>query len=168
MKIIYISGGQRSGKSEWAEKLALQLSDRPLFIATSRIWDEQHASRIAEHRQRRSAQWQTLEEETQLSSIKLEGKTALLDCITLWITNLFDDAHYHGQTALEAAIAEWNKFIQQEGTLLVVSNELGMGLHPLEKGGRDFVDLHGKINQHIATRADEAWFLVSGNALRVK
>ena len=168
MKIIYISGGQRSGKSEWAEKLSLQLSESPLYIATSRIWDEQHAGRIKEHRQRRSQQWQTVEEEKYLSKISLAGKIALLDCITLWITNFFDDHQYNAQSALAEAQAEWNKFVQQEGTLVVVSNELGMGLHPLEKGGRDFVDLHGKINQYIATRADEAWFVVSGNALRVK
>lgn len=168
MNIIYISGGQRSGKSAYAERLALQRSEAPLYIATSRIWDENHARRIALHRQRRSRQWQTVEEEKYLSRIPLEGKVALLDCVTLWITNFFEDHQYDAQAALAEAREEWDSFVQQEGSLLVVSNELGMGLHLMEKGGRDFVDLHGNINQYIAGMAEEAWFMVSGNPLKVK
>ena len=168
MNIIYISGGQRSGKSEFGEQLAFRYSEKPLYIATSRIWDDSHAERIRIHQERRKEQWQNVEVEKELSNIRLEGRTALLDCVTLWITNFFDDHQYLGEKALAAAMQEWDSFIQQEGRVIVVSNELGMGLHPMEKGGRDFIDLHGKINQHIAGMAQEAYFMVSGNAIKVK
>ena len=168
MNVIYISGGQRSGKSEFAEKLALGYSESPIYIATSRIWDAEHGERIKLHQERRKESWQNVEEEKWISAIKLEGGTALLDCITLWITNFFDDAQYKPDIALEEAKQEWDVFVQQEGTVIVVSNELGMGLHPMEKGGRDFLDLHGKINQYIAGMAQVAFFMVSGNPLKVK
>ena len=168
MYIIYISGGQRSGKSEFAERLALKYSDDPFYIATSRKWDQDHEARIKKHQERRKENWQNVEKEKWISEVRLEGGTALLDCVTLWITNFFDDAEYNGDLALQQAIREWDSFVEQEGIVIVVSNELGMGLHPMEKGGRDFVDLHGKINQYIAGVAREAYFMVSGNSLKVK
>ena len=168
MHIIYISGGQRSGKSEFAEKLALRYSDNPIYIATSRIWDAEHGARIKTHQERRKENWQNREEEKWISAVELDGRTALLDCITLWITNFFDDAQYQPEVALEEAKQEWDRLRQQEGIIIVVSNELGMGLHPIEEGGRDFLDLHGKINQYIAGMAQEAYFMVSGNPLKIK
>jgi adenosylcobinamide kinase/adenosylcobinamide-phosphate guanylyltransferase len=168
MNIIYISGGRRSGKSEYAERLALAKAERPLYIATSRIWDEEHGERISLHRQRRNERWQTVEEEKYLSNIRLNGHTALLDCITLWLTNFFEAHQYDAAAALAAALQEWDRFVQQEGTVIVVSNELGMGLHPMEKGSRDFLDIHGRLNQHIAAMAQEAYFIVSGLPLKLK
>lgn len=168
MHIIYISGGQRSGKSEFAEKLALKYSDDPVYIATSRKWDAEHEKRIEKHQERRKENWQNVEEEKFISEVKLEGGTALLDCVTLWITNFFDDAHYVGEIAFKEASREWDLFMQQEGIVIVVSNELGMGLHPIEKGGRNFIDLHGKMNQYIAGKAQEAYFIISGNPLKIK
>lgn len=168
MNIIYISGGQRSGKSEYGERLALQFAAKPLYIATSRSWDAEHAERIKIHQERRVENWLNVEEEKYISNIRMDGKTALLDCVTLWITNFFEDHQYQPAKALDEARKEWDSFIQQEGRVIVVSNELGMGLHPMEKGGRDFIDLHGKINQYIAGMAQEAYLVVSGNALKVK
>lgn len=168
MDIIYISGGRRSGKSEYAEKLALARTSTPVYIATSRIWDGEHAERIHLHRQRRKEHWQTEEEEKWISNIQLNGNTALLDCLTLWLTNFFEDHQYNASTALAAALQEWERFVKQDGTLIVVSNELGMGLHPIEKGSRDFVDIHGKLNQHIAAMAHEAFFIVSGLPLKLR
>jgi adenosylcobinamide kinase/adenosylcobinamide-phosphate guanylyltransferase len=168
MNIIYISGGQRSGKSEYAEKLALARAERPVYIATSRIWDRAHEERVSLHQQRRTQDWQTVEEEKWISHIRLNGNTALLDCLTLWLTNFFEDHQYDASAALAAAQQEWDRFIQQDGSLIVVSNELGMGLHPIEKGARDFVDIHGKLNQYIATVAHEAFFMVSGLPLKVR
>lgn len=168
MDIIYISGGQRSGKSEYAEKLALAKTSTPVYIATSRIWDGEHAKRVHLHQQRRTQYWHTEEEEKWISNIRLDGNTALLDCLTLWLTNFFEDHQYDASAALAAALQEWERFVEQDGTLVVVSNELGMGLHPLEKGSRDFVDIHGKLNQHIAAMAQEAFFVVSGLPLKLK
>lgn len=168
MYIIYISGGRRSGKSEYAEKLALARAAKPVYVATSKIWDNDHGERVSLHQQRRAQNWQTVEEEKWISNIQLKGNTALLDCVTLWLTNFFEDHQYNASSALEEALQEWNRFSAQDGALLVVSNELGMGLHPIEKGSRDFVDIHGKLNQYIAAMAQEAFFMVSGLPLKLK
>lgn len=90
-KIILITGGERSGKSMYAEKLALSLSDTPVYLATARIWDEEFRQRVRIHRERRGPQWTNIEEEKYLSRHDLTGRTVLVDCITLWATNFFFD-----------------------------------------------------------------------------
>ena len=166
--LTYISGGQRSGKSRYAQDLALQLSPTPVYLATSRAWDDDHRQRIARHVADRDARWTTLEEEKYLSRLDLGGRTVVLDCVTLWLTNFFADAKYDVDTALQHAKAEFDLLRQQDCTLLVISNELGMGLHATTEAGRKFTDLQGWLNQHIAQRADRAIFMVSGLPLVVK
>ena len=166
--LTYISGGQRSGKSRYAQDLALQLSPTPVYLATSRAWDDDHRQRIARHVADRDAHWTTLEEEKYLSRLDLSGRTVVLDCVTLWLTNFFADAEYDVDTALQQAKAEFDLLRQQDCTLLVISNELGMGLHATTEAGRKFTDLQGWLNQHIAQRADRAIFMVSGLPLVVK
>lgn len=166
--LYYISGGQRSGKSRYAQDLALQLSPNPVYLATSRAWDDDHRQRIARHVADRDARWTTLEEEKYLSHLDLAGRTVVLDCVTLWLTNFFADAEYDVDKALEQATEEFDKLRQQDCTLLVISNELGMGLHAPTEAGRKFTDLQGWLNQHIAQRADHAIFMVSGLPLVVK
>lgn len=168
-RIIYISGGARSGKSRYAQTLAETLSDHPIYLATARVMDEDFARRVARHRAARGEQWETLEEPTRLSAHDLSGRVVLMDCVTLWLTNLYDEHRYDMDETLAAATEEWDRFIRQEGmTLIVVSNELGMGLHAATEGARHFVDLQGWVNQHIAATADEAYFMVSGLAMRLK
>lgn len=167
-KIIYISGGARSGKSSFAQKMAEDLSLEPVYLATARIWDEDFKNRVDRHRSDRSEQWTTIEEEVQLSELKLSGKTVLLDCITLWMTNIFDDSNYDLDKSLDYAKKEWGKFIDQDFTLIVVSNELGMGIHPEHESSRKFIDLQGWMNQHIAKTANEAYFMVSGMPMKIK
>jgi adenosylcobinamide kinase/adenosylcobinamide-phosphate guanylyltransferase len=166
--LYYISGGQRSGKSRYAQDLALQLSPRPVYLATSRAWDEDHRQRIARHVADRDARWTTLEEEKYLSRLDLTGRVVVLDCVTLWLTNFFTDANYDVETALGQAQAEFDKLLTQNCTLLVISNEIGMGLHATTEAGRKFTDLQGWLNQYIAQRADHAIFMVSGLPLTVK
>ena len=166
--LYYISGGQRSGKSRYAQELALQLSPNPVYLATSRAWDDDHRQRIARHVAERDARWTTLEEEKYLSRLALTGRTVVLDCVTLWLTNFFDDAGYDGDKALGQARDEFDNLMKQDCTLLVVSNEIGMGLHAPTAAGRQFADLQGWLNQHIAQRADRAIFMVSGLPLTVK
>ncbi len=166
--LYYISGGQRSGKSRHAQELALQLSSSPVYLATSRAWDDDHRRRIARHVADRDARWTTLEEEKYLSRLPLAGRTVVLDCVTLWLTNFFADAKYDVETTLQQARGEFDKLMQQDCTLLVVSNEIGMGLHAPTETGRQFADLQGWLNQHIARRADRAIFMVSGLPLVVK
>ncbi len=166
--LYYISGGQRSGKSRYAQDLALQLSPNPVYLATSRPWDDDHRPRIARHVADRDARWTTLEEEKHLSRLDLTGRTVVLDCVTLWATNFFTDADYDVDLALLQAKEEFDKLRQQDCTLLVISNELGMGLHAPTEAGRKFTDLQGWLNQHIAGQANRAIFMVSGLPLVVK
>lgn len=166
--LYYISGGQRSGKSRYAQDLALQLSPNPVYLATSRAWDDDHRQRIARHVADRDERWTTLEEEKYLSRLDLTGRTVVLDCVTLWLTNFFADAAYDGAMALQQAQAEFDRLRQQDCTLLVISNEIGMGLHAPTEAGRKFTDLQGWLNQYIAQRADRAIFMVSGLPLVVK
>jgi len=166
--LYYISGGQRSGKSRYAQDLALQLSPSPVYLATSRAWDDDHRQRIARHVADRDARWTTLEEEKYLSRLDLGGRVVVLDCVTLWLTNFFTDAKYDVETALHQAQQEFDKLRQQDCTLLVISNEIGMGLHAPTEAGRKFTDLQGWLNQYIAQRADRAIFMVSGLPLTVK
>ncbi len=166
--LTYISGGQRSGKSRYAQDLALQLSPNPVYLATSRAWDDDHRQRIARHVADRDARWTTLEEEKYPSRLDLSGRTVVLDCVTLWLTNFFADAEYDVDAALEQAKAEFDKLLLLDCTLLIISNELGMGLHATTEAGRKFTDLQGWLNQHIAQRADRAIFMVSGLPLVVK
>lgn len=166
--LTYISGGQRSGKSRYAQNLALQLSPTPVYLATSRAWDDDHRQRIARHVADRDARWTTLEEEKYLSRLDLTGRTVVLDCVTLWLTNFFTDAAYEVDATLHQAQAEFDKLLRQDCTLLVISNEIGMGLHAPTEAGRKFADLQGWLNQYIAQRADRAVFMVSGLPLTVK
>jgi adenosylcobinamide kinase/adenosylcobinamide-phosphate guanylyltransferase len=166
--IHYISGGQRSGKSQYAEQQALLLSDNPVYLATSRIWDEDHRARVLLHKNGRDSCWQNIEEEKELSKLELAGKTVVLDCVTLWLTNFFTDNNYDVEVALAEAKTEFDVFIAQDFNLIIISNEIGMGVHATTDGGRKFADLQGWMNQYIAQRADKATFMVSGLPLRLR
>ncbi len=168
VNITFITGGQRSGKSAYAQKLAERQSKSPIYLATSRIWDEDFKKRVARHQSERGEQWQTIEEEKYLSRHKLTGKTVLLDCITLWLTNIFHDKEYHTEPSLEFAKSEWQKLIQQDFTLIVVSNEIGMGVHPTHVSARKFIDLQGFMNQYIAALANHVYVMVSGIPVKIK
>ena len=167
-QIIFITGGQRSGKSSYAQKLAEDKADNPVYLATARIWDEDFRARIKRHRSNRCENWQTIEEEKNFDKLELQSKTIVLDCITLWLTNIFHDAEYNLEDSLEEAKSIWDNFVRQDFTLIVVSNELGMGIHPENENAIKFADLQGWINQHIAALADNVYFMVSGIPLKIK
>ena len=88
-RIILITGGQRSGKSTKAEQLALSLSDNPVYVATAHIWDEEFRQRVVRHQERRGPQWTNIEEELYLRRHDLTGRVVVVDCVTLWLTNIF-------------------------------------------------------------------------------
>lgn len=167
-RIIFVTGGQRSGKSSYAQGLAESLSANPLYLATARRWDEDFEQRIKRHQADRGNRWTTIEEDKLLSRHQLNGKTVLMDCVTLWLTNIFDDNNYQLTPSLEEAKAEWDKFTKQDFTLIVVSNEIGMSLHGSNQASRDFTDLQGWVNQHIARNADEVFLLISGIPVKIK
>jgi adenosylcobinamide kinase / adenosylcobinamide-phosphate guanylyltransferase len=167
-KITFITGGARSGKSRFAQQLAESRCAHPVYLATARIWDEDFRKRIEHHRNDRGAHWVNIEAEKYLSKTDTETKTVLLDCITLWLTNFFYDNAFEPEATLHEAKEEWNRFVSREMDLIVVSNELGMGVHPEEVSARKFVDLQGWMNQHIAAMADEVYLMVSGIPLKIK
>lgn len=166
--ITFITGGARSGKSRFAQKLAEQRSDHPVYLATARVWDDDFAQRVKRHQADRNDHWQTVEEEKELSTHDFAGKTVLMDCTTLWLTNFFHDHDYQVEESLEAAKAEWEKFTAQEMNLIVVSNELGMGVHPENELARKFTDLQGWMNQSIAAQANTVYLMVSGIEVKIK
>ena len=167
-KIILITGGARSGKSTYAEKLALGLTDNPVYLATARIWDEEFRERVRRHQQRRGPQWTNIEEDKQLSRHDLNGRIVLVDCLTLWSTNYFFDLESDTDKALEALKAEFDRFTIQDATFIIVTNEIGMGGTSDNGLQRKFTDLQGWINQYAASRADEVFLMISGIPVKVK
>jgi adenosylcobinamide kinase/adenosylcobinamide-phosphate guanylyltransferase len=167
-KLVFITGGARSGKSRYAQTLALQHSGQPVYVATARIWDEDFRQRVDRHRQDRDARWTSVEEEKHLSRLPLQGQTVVIDCVTLWITNFFSDFHYDIDACFASCKAEIDALLEQDAHLIVISNEIGMGLHPDTESGRKFTDLQGWVNQYLAARADEVILMISGLPLIVK
>lgn len=166
--ITFITGGARSGKSSFAQKMAEELSPSPIYLATARVWDQDFKARIDRHKADRDKRWRTIEEEKQLNQLDLNKKIVMVDCITLWLTNIFHDNNYELDASLEEAKTIWNSLKQQDCKLIVVSNELGMGVHPEHEVARKFADLQGWINQYIAKHADEVYLMLSGISVKIK
>ncbi|MCD8496023.1 MAG: bifunctional adenosylcobinamide kinase/adenosylcobinamide-phosphate guanylyltransferase [Bacteroides graminisolvens] len=167
-QIILITGGARSGKSKHAEKLALTLSDNPVYLATARIWDDEFKQRVLRHQRDRGPEWTNLEEEKWLSSHPLTNRVVLIDCVTLWCTNFFFDLQADVDKALQAVKEEFDKLVSQEATFIFVTNEIGMGATSENEIQRKFTDLQGWVNQYIAARADKVVLMVSGIPVNVK
>jgi adenosylcobinamide kinase/adenosylcobinamide-phosphate guanylyltransferase len=168
VQITFITGGARSGKSSFAQKMAESAGENPVYLATARVWDDDFRRRIERHQSDRGPHWTNLEEEKKLSGCPVENRIVLLDCITLWLTNIFFDNQFDMDRTLEEAKQEWARFVQKNMKLIVVSNELGMGVHPIEESARKFADLQGWMNQHIAQMADEVFLMVSGIPVKIK
>ena len=166
-RIILITGGQRSGKSRYAEQLALSLTDSPVYLATAHIWDEEFRERVRIHQERRGPQWTNIEEERQLSRHDVTGRVVVIDCVTLWLTNYFFETSDVSQT-LETVKAEFDRFTSQDATFIFVTNEIGSGGVSDNAVQRRFTDLEGWMNQYIASRADEVILMVSGIAVKIK
>ena len=166
-KIILITGGQRSGKSRYAEELALSLADSPVYVATAHVWDEEFRERVRRHQERRGTQWTNIEEEKYLSRHDLTGRVAVIDCVTLWLTNFFFENQDVDNT-LEAVKREFDQFTAHDGTYIFVTNEIGSGGVSVDAVQRRFTDLQGWMNQYIASRANEVILMVSGIPVTVK
>lgn len=180
-KLTLILGGARSGKSTYAERLAMESSKRIGYIATAQALDEEMVSRIRAHREKRPAIWQTVEWPSRIGQTWRESPIAadivLLDCLTLLVSNLMMQLPQHEenpdeelafrlvseeiaalQTAIEASAADW----------VIVSNEVGMGLVPPYPLGRVYRDMLGWANQRLASRADEVVLMVAGLPWQLK
>ena len=166
--IHLITGGERSGKSTYAESEALCLSESPVYLATARVWDEEFRQRILRHQERRGPEWTNIEEDIRPSKHDFTGRVVLIDCITLWATNYFFDMQQDVDQALEALKKEFDTLVQQDATFIFVTNELGMGGMSESRTQRLFTQLQGWMNQHVAARADRVTLMVSGLPLTVK
>ncbi|MDH6342647.1 adenosylcobinamide kinase/adenosylcobinamide-phosphate guanylyltransferase [Parabacteroides sp. PFB2-12] len=167
-KIILITGGQRSGKSRFAQEKALSLAANPVYLATSRVWDEEHRQRIERHKADRGNEWTTIEEEKQLSRHRFSDGVVLIDCVTLWATNFFFDLQSDVEASLSALKQEFDLFTDQDATFIFVTNEVGMGEMSAHELQRKFADLQGWLNQYMAARADEVYLMVAGIPMQVK
>jgi len=169
-QIILITGGQRSGKSEEAERRALALSAHPVYMATAHVWDDEFRQRVDRHQQRRGPEWTTIEEERWLSRHDVSGRVVLVDCLTLWLTNLLSDAPEVPDAAalFRTARDEFDRFTAQDATFIIVTNEIGCGGVSANALQRQFTDLQGWMNQYVAAQADEVVLMVSGIPVGIK
>jgi len=166
-RLIYITGGVRSGKSRYAQEMALSLSEHPVYLATARKWDDDFKERIRHHQSDRDERWTSIEEEKYFSRLDLDDRVVVIDCVTLWLTNFFVDNGNDIQQCLSACEQEIMLLKQRPGVFIIISNEIGMGMHADTAIGRKFADLQGWTNQLIARQADEAIFMVSGRPLKL-
>jgi adenosylcobinamide kinase/adenosylcobinamide-phosphate guanylyltransferase len=170
-RIYFITGGSRSGKSAFAEKLANNIAGRRAYLATAQALDAEMVARIEKHRRDRGATWDTYEEPLAVAELlkKLSStyEIVLLDCLTLWLSNVM--AHRSGDGAVtshsENLVTAMKSF---GGSLIVVSNEVGLGIVPDNPLARQFRDCAGMLNQKVALSADEVYFTVSGIPMRMK
>lgn len=168
MTRLFVLGGARSGKSRYAQQRAEALPGRHVFVATAEAWDAEMAERIARHRADRDARWETVDAPRDLSAAldaaSGTGAVVLVDCLTLWASNLLlADADIEQATAgLRAAIMRF------DGRLILVANETGLGIVPDNALARRFRDAAGRINQAVAAVAEEVTLIVAGLPMRVK
>lgn len=166
--IYLITGGERSGKSTYAQQLALSLTQNPTYVATAKKWDNSFEKRIKRHQEERGTQWTNIEEQKFIGSLNLEHQVAVIDCVTLWLTNFFMDNDADVELSLSQAKAEFDKLQTINGTFIIVTNEIGMGVHANTDVGRKFVELQGWMNQYIAKCAQNVVLMVSGIPVVIK
>jgi adenosylcobinamide kinase/adenosylcobinamide-phosphate guanylyltransferase len=164
-----ILGGARSGKSQYAENLAIASEKKLIYIATAEALDGEMCTRIAHHQQQRDTRWLTVEEPKQLAKTLEKYAAAdtsiLVDCLTLWLTNLLlsDEDTFICE---RAALLE--TFSTLPGDIFLVSNEVGMGVVPMDALSRRFVDEAGRLHQQLASQCDAVTMLVAGLPLSIK
>ena len=189
-RLVLILGGARSGKSAFAERLARKSGHSVAFIATATAGDDEMRERIARHRAARPASWHTIEEPLDLAGALQQADrmadVLLLDCITLWLNNLY--AQTIGQYAHENEAEQYNALARLDETalqeiekllaavqslnsgktLLIVTNEVGLGIVPAYPLGRLYRDTLGYVNQHLAQAADRVYLMVAGMGFDLK
>jgi adenosylcobinamide kinase/adenosylcobinamide-phosphate guanylyltransferase len=172
-KLTFILGGVRSGKSSFAVKLASELSERVLYIATGIPIDEEMKERIEKHRKSRPEKWKTIEEEDIVSAIlkHQDHKTILIDCLNFFISNMITDQEKPENSAdkiIDKVKELLNVVTKTNSNAIIVGNEVGMGVVPPYPLGRFYRDITGYANQLVAKKADEVYFVMAGIPLKIK
>ena len=165
---VFVLGGARSGKSRFAESLVSETGLERHYVATGQAWDDEMRERIAQHRADRGDLWQTHEEPmnlvSRLAAIDGEGRAVLVDCLTLWVTNLMMT-----ERDLAAECAALTEFLPKaKARLVLVSNEVGLGIVPDNRMAREFRDHAGRLHQMIAAASAEVYFIAAGLPLKMK
>jgi len=185
-KLTLITGGARSGKSSFAEKLAMQIGKQVIYVATAMVSDQEMEQRIIKHRQQRPVCWQTVEEPLRVAEVieefGLQAPVILVDCLTVLLSNLtFEHASYPEREQSDYMITNerqqevlgYIETLAEKARLspahvIIVTNEVGQGVVPAFQLGRVYRDLAGWANQIIADRADEVYLVVAGIAVPIK
>lgn len=174
MTIRLILGGARSGKSAYAEQLA-QASELPVsYIATAQVYDSEFAARVEHHQKHRPAHWKTVEAPHQLAAVleteAAPGRCTIIDCLSLWLAQCIcpECAPAEGVDWQRQRTSFLDSLHQLPGEIVLVSNEVGMGIVPLGAINRQFQDEQGRLNQAVAKLADEVVFMAAGLPLRLK
>jgi adenosylcobinamide kinase/adenosylcobinamide-phosphate guanylyltransferase len=180
-RLTLVLGGARSGKSHHAEQLALQCAGPVTYVATAGEGDEEMQLRVALHRARRPEHWGLVEEPVRLAEALYthtqHGGCVLVDCLTLWLNNLlFSEHHEYPDTGLITPPEAWTTEIDAlltalpllPGEVILVSNEIGLGVVPMGAVTRFYVDELGRLNQRLAALADNVHLLVAGIPMVVK
>ena len=169
---VFVTGGARSGKSSFAYDLAESMSNHKVYIATAQPLDEEMKERIEKHRKGRGPGWDTIEEPIKLAEVLNDVQKSydlvLIDCITLWISNLLGLYTESGEYVLDDVRKLVHVCKRSDCHLIVVSNEVGMGIVPENPLARLFRDISGKANQMLAGVSSSVFFMVSGLPLQVK
>ncbi len=167
MPLTLLTGGARSGKSALAVRRARRSGAPVVFVATGQARDEEMADRIRRHQQERPAGWTTVEAPLDLASAVAglpPGRTVLVDCLSLWVANLLERGDDEEAVTRQAdGLARWAA--AYPGTVIVVTNEVGMGIVPMHPVSRDYRDRLGRVNALVAARADLAQLVVAGRTL---
>ena len=175
--LTLVLGGARSGKSSFAEKIAyFRGQDDVIYIATAEVRDEEMAQRVAAHKDSRPQQWTTIEEPVKVSQTleKIEkNQVVLLDCITVLISNLFMKYEKNSSDEKEKEVLrEMEQIVnvarKNEISLIMVSNEVGLGVVPAYKMGREYRDIAGRVNQFLSQKVDEVYFTIAGLPLEIQ
>jgi adenosylcobinamide kinase/adenosylcobinamide-phosphate guanylyltransferase len=165
--LTVLLGGARSGKSRWAVRLATETGRPVTFIATGEARDEEMASRIQRHRAERPPQWTTVEEPIRLPDALRSvdaGRTVIVDCLTLWVSNLLEQDLGDDEVRTWAADAA-DAAAHHDGEAIVISNEVGSGIVPMTPLGRRYQDLLGEVNAIWVERSSRAALVVAGRPL---
>lgn len=170
--IIFVTGGARSGKSDFAQDMAEKIEGKRVFVATAQAFDEEMAERIQKHQENRGTRWDALEEPINLGgairSVLGQYKTILVDCLTVWMSNLLLEYQDQNERISEIVDDFFSGLNESDETIIVVSNEVGMGIVPDNKLARDYRDQLGFLNQRMARRADDVYVLFSGIPVKIK
>jgi adenosylcobinamide kinase/adenosylcobinamide-phosphate guanylyltransferase len=164
-----VTGGQRSGKSVFAEQLALKLSNYPTYLATARVMDKEMENRVAIHKERRKKVWRNIEAPLYTDGISFkEREVVLIDCLTLWATNWLFEEHEDVSKAVASVKRQIETLLMNNATFIIVTNEVGLGGVSANSLQRKFADIQGELNQYVASLAEEVYLIVSGIPVKIK